>query len=86
MRWHVAREMERLQFKVPLLIGGATTSRAHTAVKVANITANRCVHVLDAVAPWPVMTSLLARMARPASVKNLREDYEKLRSQHAAPR
>ena len=48
---HVAREMERTGFKVPLLIGGATTSRAHTAVKVAQHYSEPVVHVLDASAP-----------------------------------
>ena len=45
---HVAREMERQGFKLPLLIGGATTSRAHTAVKIAPHYSEPVVHVLDA--------------------------------------
>ncbi|HEV2693346.1 MAG TPA: methionine synthase [Verrucomicrobiae bacterium] len=80
---HVAREMERLQFKVPLLIGGATTSRAHTAVKVAQHYSEPVVHVLDASRAVPVMTSLLSKDGKTGFVKNLREDYEKLRTQHA---
>ena len=58
---HVAREMERTGFKVPLLIGGATTSRAHTAVKVAQHYSEPVVHVLDASRAVPVMTSHLSK-------------------------
>ncbi len=80
---HVAREMERQGFKVPLLIGGATTSRAHTAVKVAQHYSEPVVHVLDASRAVPVMTSLLSKAGKAPFVKQLREDYDKLRSQHA---
>jgi 5-methyltetrahydrofolate--homocysteine methyltransferase len=80
---HVAREMERQNFKVPLLIGGATTSRAHTAVKVAQHYSEPVVHVLDASRAVPVTSSLLSKDGKAAFVKNLREDYEKLRAQHA---
>jgi 5-methyltetrahydrofolate--homocysteine methyltransferase len=81
---HVAREMERTGFKVPLLIGGATTSRAHTAVKVAQHYSEPVVHVLDASRAVPVMTSLLSKDGKAPFVKQLRDDYEKLRSQHAS--
>jgi 5-methyltetrahydrofolate--homocysteine methyltransferase len=80
---HVAREMERTGFKVPLLIGGATTSRAHTAVKVAQHYSEPVVHVLDASRAVPVVSSLLSKDGKAPFVKQLREDYEKLRSQHA---
>ncbi len=80
---HVAREMERTGFKVPLLIGGATTSRAHTAVKVAQHYSEPVVHVLDASRAVPVTSSLLSKDGKAAFVKQLREDYEKLREQHA---
>ncbi len=80
---HVAREMERTGFKVPLLIGGATTSRAHTAVKVAQHYSEPVVHVLDASRAVPVMTSLLSKDGKAPFVKQLRDDYEKLRAQHA---
>jgi 5-methyltetrahydrofolate--homocysteine methyltransferase len=80
---HVAREMERQGFKVPLLIGGATTSRAHTAVKIAQHYTEPVVHVLDASRAVPVTSSLLSKAGKVAFVKQLREDYEKLRSQHA---
>ena len=80
---HVAKEMERQGFKVPLLIGGATTSRAHTAVKVAQHYSEPVVHVLDASRAVPVTSSLLSKDGKAAFVKSLREDYEKLRAQHA---
>ena len=57
---HVAREMERQGMKLPLLIGGATTSRAHTAVKIAPHYSEPVVHVLDASRAVPVTTSLLS--------------------------
>ena len=80
---HVAKEMERTGFKVPLLIGGATTSRAHTAVKVAQHYSEPIVHVLDASRAVPVTSSLLSKDGKAAFVKQLQEDYEKLRAQHA---
>jgi len=83
---HVASEMERQGFKLPLLIGGATTSRAHTAVKIAPHYSEPVVHVLDASRAVPVTTSLLSDESKPAFVAQHREDYEQLRRQHAAPR
>jgi 5-methyltetrahydrofolate--homocysteine methyltransferase len=83
---HVAREMERQGFKVPLLIGGATTSRAHTAVKIAPHYSEPVVHVLDASRAVPVTTNLLSDEGKPAFVEQLRTDYDSLRKAHAAPR
>jgi 5-methyltetrahydrofolate--homocysteine methyltransferase len=80
---HVAREMERTGLKVPLLIGGATTSRAHTAVKVAQHYSEPVVHVLDASRAVPVVSSLISADQKAGFVKQLRADYEKLRAQHA---
>ena len=80
---HVAREMERLGFKVPLLIGGATTSRAHTAVKIAPHYSEPVVHVLDASRAVPVTSSLLSKAGKAPFVKQLRADYEKARATHA---
>ncbi|MGA8668744.1 MAG: methionine synthase [Terracidiphilus sp.] len=82
---HVAREMERQGFKLPLLIGGATTSRAHTAVKIAPHYSEPVVHVLDASRAVPVTTSLLSDDGKPAFVAQHRADYENLRRTHAAP-
>jgi len=83
---HVAREMERQGFKLPLLIGGATTSRAHTAVKIAPHYSEPVVHVLDASRAVPVTTSLLSDEGKPAFVAQHRVDYEALRKAHSAPR
>ncbi len=83
---HVAREMERHGFKLPLLIGGATTSRAHTAVKIAPHYSEPVVHVLDASRAVPVTTSLLSDEGKSAFVVQHRADYEALRKAHAAPR
>jgi len=83
---HVAREMERQGFKLPLLIGGATTSRAHTAVKIAPHYSEPVVHVLDASRAVPVTTSLLSDEGKSAFVVQHRADYEALRKAHAAPR
>ncbi len=83
---HVAREMERQGFKLPLLIGGATTSRAHTAVKIAPHYSEPVVHVLDASRAVPVTTSLLSNDGKSAFVVQHRADYEALRRAHAAPR
>ncbi|HEY1901354.1 MAG TPA: methionine synthase [Terracidiphilus sp.] len=83
---HVAREMERQGFKLPLLIGGATTSRAHTAVKIAPHYSEPVVHVLDASRAVPVTTSLLSEEGKPAFVAQHRAAYEALRKAHAAPR
>ena len=83
---HVAREMERQGFKLPLLIGGATTSRAHTAIKIAPHYSEPVVHVLDASRAVPVTTSLLSEEAKPIFVAQHRADYEAVRKAHAAPR
>ena len=82
---HVAREMERQGFKLPLLIGGATTSRAHTAVKIAPHYSEPVVHVLDASRAVPVTTSLLSEEGKAAFVAQHRAEYEALRKAHAAP-
>jgi 5-methyltetrahydrofolate--homocysteine methyltransferase len=83
---HVAREMERQGFKLPLLIGGATTSRAHTAIKIAPHYSEPVVHIVDASRAVPVTTSLLSDQGKPAFVARHRAEYEALRKAHAAPR
>ncbi len=83
---HVAREMERQGFKLPLLIGGATTSRAHTAVKIAPHYSEPVVHVIDASRAVPVTTSLLSVEGKSGFVARHRTEYESLRKRHAAPR
>ncbi len=81
---HVAQEMERENFKVPLLIGGATTSRAHTAVKIAPHYGNSTVHVLDASRAVGVVNSLLNEKQRTAFDAKTRAEYASLREQYAA--
>jgi 5-methyltetrahydrofolate--homocysteine methyltransferase len=83
---HVAREMERQGFKQPLLIGGATTSRAHTAIKIAPHYSQPVVHVIDASRAVPVSTSLLSEDGRDAFVEQHRAEYEAVRRAHAAPK
>ncbi len=83
---HVAKEMERLGFKLPLLIGGATTSRRHTAVKIAPHYSEPVVHVLDASRAVPVTTSLLSEDGKAEFVAQHRAEYEALRNAHAAQR
>jgi len=81
---HVAQEMEREGFRLPLLIGGATTSRAHTAVKIAPHYHASTVHVLDASRAVGVVNSLLNEQLKSDFDKKTREDYERLRREHAA--
>jgi 5-methyltetrahydrofolate--homocysteine methyltransferase len=81
---HVAQEMEREGFRLPLLIGGATTSRAHTAVKIAPHYRASTVHVLDASRAVGVVNSLLNDELKSAFDKKTREEYERLRQAHAA--
>jgi 5-methyltetrahydrofolate--homocysteine methyltransferase len=83
---HVAREMERQGFKLPLLIGGATTSRAHTAVKIAPNYSEPVVHIVDASRAVPVTTSLLSDEGKSTFVEQHRAEYEAIRKAHAAPK
>jgi 5-methyltetrahydrofolate--homocysteine methyltransferase len=81
---HVAQEMEREGFRLPLLIGGATTSRAHTAVKIAPHYQSSIVHVLDASRAVGVVNSLLNEDLKSQFDQKTREDYERLRREHSA--
>jgi 5-methyltetrahydrofolate--homocysteine methyltransferase len=80
---HVAHEMERRQMKQPLLIGGATTSRMHTAVKIAPQYNNGVVHVLDASRSVTVAGSLLNADQKNGFLQNIRTEYTKLREDFA---
>src|SRR5579872_4001402 len=80
---HVAREMKRQGFEVPLLIGGATTSRMHTAVKIAPEFSNGVVHVLDASRSVTVVGSLLNAEQKPAFLGGIRAEYQKLKEDFA---
>jgi 5-methyltetrahydrofolate--homocysteine methyltransferase len=79
---HVAKEMERQGFDIPLLIGGATTSRVHTAVKVAPHYSKPVVHVNDASKSIPVVSSLLSTELRLKFAEDVALDYEKVREQN----
>ena len=83
---HVAREMERQGFTTPLLVGGATTSRAHTAIKIAPHYSAPVVHVLDASRAVPVTTALVSDESRAGFIKQHFAEYEALRKAHTAPR
>jgi 5-methyltetrahydrofolate--homocysteine methyltransferase len=80
---YVAKEMQRQGFSIPLMIGGATTSKAHTAVKISQYYPGGVVHVLDASRAVNVASSLLSPEQKPAFLANLESDYEKLRVEHA---
>jgi 5-methyltetrahydrofolate--homocysteine methyltransferase len=79
---HVASEMERLGFTQPLLIGGATTSAAHTAIKIAPKYSGSVVHVLDASRSVPVTTSLLSDDQREAFIRSNEERHIRLREEY----
>ena len=81
---HVAQEMEREAFRVPLLIGGATTSRAHTAIKIAPHYRSSTVHVLDASRAVGVVSKLVNPGSSASFDQETRKDYERLRAEHAA--
>jgi 5-methyltetrahydrofolate--homocysteine methyltransferase len=83
---HVAKEMERQGFKLPLLIGGATTSRAHTAVKIAPHYGEPVVYVVDASRAVPITSNLLSTEGKATFVEQHRAEYEAVRKAHASPR
>src|SRR5213596_3673980 len=83
---HVAQEMEREGFRLPLLIGGATTSRAHTAVKIAPHYCASTVHVLDASRAVGVVNSLLNEELKSKFDAQTRDEYARLREEHASRR
>jgi len=75
---HVAKEMERHDFKLPLLIGGATTSKLHTAVKIAPCYKNPVVYVPDASRVAPVLNNLLNPATREKFANQIKTEYEKV--------
>ncbi|MBK7886311.1 MAG: methionine synthase [Bacteroidetes bacterium] len=80
---HVAKEMERRKFDIPLLIGGATTSKVHTAVKIAPFYSHPVVHVNDASRSVPVASALLSKELKQEITDRTNEEYDRLRKQHA---
>ncbi len=79
---NVASEMERTGLKIPLLIGGATTSRIHTAVKIDPVYSGPVVHVVDAGKSVPVVSSLLSKEQSVDFIEQIKNDYKELRDRH----
>ncbi|ART82821.1 methionine synthase [Oceanisphaera profunda] len=80
---HVAQEMQRQGFTMPLLIGGATTSKAHTAVKIEQNYDQPVVYVSNASRAVGVVQTLLSKENKPAFVERLSKEYDVVRDQHA---
>ena len=76
---HIAREMKRKNFEIPLLIGGATTSRMHTAVRIAPEYDNGVLHVLDASRSVTAAGSLLSKEQKQDFLKGIKKEYDKLK-------
>src|SRR5689334_3489445 len=81
---NVATEMKRQGFEVPLLIGGATTSRAHTAVKIDQAYDGPVIWVKDASRSVPVVSSLLSDERREGLLADVKEDFDSIRERHAS--
>lgn len=79
---HVAKELERAGFTQPLLIGGATTSRVHTAVKISPNYSQPVIHVLDASKSVPVVSNLLNNVNKAKFVDSLNKEYSQIRDNH----
>ena len=80
---HVAREMQRQDFRLPLLIGGATTSRAHTAVKIEPQYSEPVIHVKDASRAVGVAQNLVSKVTKESFVKKIRDEYATMRERYA---
>jgi 5-methyltetrahydrofolate--homocysteine methyltransferase len=84
---HVAAEMEREGFDLPLLIGGATTSRVHTAVKISpNYHRSQAIYVTDASRAVGVVSGLMSPEERPKAIARVREEYARMAESHARGR
>jgi 5-methyltetrahydrofolate--homocysteine methyltransferase len=83
---YVAQEMEKKKLELPLLIGGATTSVIHTAVKIAPAYTGPTIHVVDASRCVEVVSQLMSSTQRPVFAAKKKKDYEELRSEHEAKR
>ena len=81
---YIARELEREGLKIPLLIGGATTSKVHTAVKIEPEYSGPTIHVLDASKSVPAVSALTTERLAEDFVAQAREEYVAVREQHAA--
>lgn len=83
---HFSKEAERQGLKIPILIGGATTSRLHTAVKITSNYSNAVIHVLDASRSVGVCSNLLNKENGAAYAQTMREDYDRTRETHLSKR
>jgi len=81
---HVAKEMQHEKMNIPLLIGGATTSRIHTAVKIDPVYEGPVVHVLDASRSVPVASELISVETKAAFKTRVKSEYQQLRKDHEA--
>lgn len=81
---HVASEMQREGMNIPLLIGGATTSRIHTAVKIDPVYDGPVIHVLDASRSVPVAGSIIGKDTRKSYQQEIKSEYSDLRESHAS--
>ncbi len=81
---HIAKEMKRQGFSIPLMIGGATTSKAHTAVKIEPEYEHGAVYVADASRAVGVATALLSDEQKPKFLADMRADYDQVRARRAA--
>jgi len=81
---HIAKEMERQGFEIPLMIGGATTSKVHTAVKIAPNYSHTAVYVLDASRAVGVAQKLISPKLKTEYVKQISAEYEQIRNKHAS--
>ncbi|WP_158825990.1 methionine synthase [Mucilaginibacter lacusdianchii] len=79
---HFAKEMEREGFTIPLIVGGATTSRIHAAVKIAPNYSGPAIHVLDASRSVTVCSSLMNKDARDGYIQSIKDEYAKAREAH----
>ncbi|WP_448702068.1 methionine synthase [Mucilaginibacter sp. AW1-3] len=79
---HFAKEMERQNFTIPLIVGGATTSRIHAAVKIAPNYSGPAIHVLDASRSVTVCSSLMSHENRDSYIQGIRDEYDKAREAH----
>lgn len=77
---HIAKEMERLKMNIPLMVGGATTSKIHTAVKIAPEYSGPIVHALDASVSVTIASALLSKNEKALFVQNIDEEYARMRS------
>ncbi len=80
---HIAKEMERLEMDIPLIVGGATTSKVHTAVKIAPEYSGPVVHALDASVSVTIASLLLSDTDKATFVKNTNTEYERMRQARA---